>query len=83
MAEQQIIFESSNKQPRRRKINLSDREIEILVLVADGHSNKEIAKTLGITTDTVDKHNRNIVEEIKAKNMKHAVAIAVRNKVIK
>ena len=67
----------------KAKADLSEREIEVFQLVADGYSNKQIAGELKITDDTVDTHNRNIVGKLKAKNMKEAVAIGIRNKIIK
>ena len=43
---------------------------------------KMIADLLFISTDTVDKHSRNIVSKLQARNMKHAVAIGIRTKMI-
>ena len=61
---------------------LSCREKEILQLAADGKSNREIAMLLFLSEDTIETHNRNIVCKSKATNMKHAIAIGIRNKVI-
>jgi len=41
---------------------LSPRQRQVLALLADGHSNAMIAKALGITTKTVEKHVRNIYD---------------------
>ncbi len=62
---------------------LTEREIELLEMAADGLSNKQIAFIMNISTCTVDKHSRNIVNALGAKNMKHAVAIGFRKKLIK
>lgn len=62
---------------------LSEREKEVLQLTANGDTMKMIANCLHISTDTVDKHSRNIVTKLKAKNMKHAVAIGIRKKIIR
>jgi DNA-binding CsgD family transcriptional regulator len=62
------------------KINLkelSDREREILHLVATGASNKEIASTLFISSNTVKVHLRNIFTKIGATSRTEAAMIAV------
>ena len=44
---------------------LTDREVDVLRLVAKGHSNKEVAKTLFISSETVHNHVRHIYEKIR------------------
>lgn len=61
---------------------LSEREVEVLLLSAEGHSLKQIAEMLNISVDTVDTHSRNVVGKLSARNMKHAIATALRNKLI-
>lgn len=65
-----------------QKHPLSEREIEILELIAGGAANKEIAERLGITEVTVKAHLRNIYAKIGAQNRAHAVTIALRQKLI-
>ena len=43
---------------------LTPREEEILKLVAEGHSSKEIADTLVISAKTVDRHRANILQKL-------------------
>jgi DNA-binding NarL/FixJ family response regulator len=62
---------------------LSDREIEILELIAAGAVNKEIADRLGITEVTVKAHLRNIFAKIGAQNRAHAVTIALQQNLIR
>lgn len=62
---------------------LSVRELEILELAAGGYSNKQIADMLNISAATVDTHSRTIVTALDANNMKHAIAIALRNNIIR
>jgi DNA-binding NarL/FixJ family response regulator len=62
--------------------DLTEREKEVLQLTANGENMKMIADLLFISTDTVDKHSRNIVSKLQARNMKHAVAIGIRSKMI-
>ena len=53
---------------------LSDREIEILALLAEGLSNQEIANQLFLSTGTVKVHNRNIFGKLGVKSRTQAVA---------
>jgi len=52
------------------------REREVLRLVAGGHSNKQIARTLGITERTVKFHVTSILNKMGAENRAQAVALA-------
>lgn len=60
------------------EVELSDREIEILRLVATGVSNKEIAYQLGISPNTVKVHLRNVFTKIGAASRTEAAFTAVR-----
>jgi LuxR family transcriptional regulator, maltose regulon positive regulatory protein len=55
---------------------LSARELEVLVLVAAGHANREIAGQLYITVDTVKRHISHIFDKLDAANRTQAVARA-------
>jgi DNA-binding NarL/FixJ family response regulator len=57
---------------------LSEREIEVLKHVADGNTNREIAKLLFISEETVKIHIKHIMEKLNANDRTEAVAIAVR-----
>lgn len=57
---------------------LSDREREVLVLLAQGRSNREIAETLVITEGTVKNHVSNILAKLQAENRTQAADIARR-----
>ncbi len=61
---------------------LTDREMEILRLVADGKSNKEIARELYISENTVKNHVRNILEKLHLHSRMEAVLYALREKLI-
>lgn len=56
---------------------LTEREIEVLKLIAQGCSNKLVADRLNISEDTVKGHVRNILEKLKANDRTHAVTIAL------
>jgi DNA-binding NarL/FixJ family response regulator len=55
---------------------LTDREISILSLAADGNANKVIAFQLSITEDTVKAHMKNIFTKLNASDRTHAVTVA-------
>jgi DNA-binding NarL/FixJ family response regulator len=57
---------------------LTEREVEVLMLVASGHSNKITAQRLGISDDTVKNHVRNIMTKLSANDRTHAVTIAMK-----
>ncbi len=57
---------------------LTDREREVLGLVAEGCSNKLIASRLGITERTVKNHLTYIMTKLQASDRTHAVVTAVR-----
>jgi LuxR family quorum sensing-dependent transcriptional regulator len=63
-------------------IRLTGREREVLVLLAQGLQLDEIASRLGIGTETVRTHVRKASERLGAANRTHAVAIAIRHKLI-
>ncbi len=60
------------------EIDLSRREREVLTLVAEGHSNREIAGQLHISENTVKNHVRRIMEKLGASSRTEAVALAAR-----
>ena len=62
---------------------LTAREREVLKLAALGHSNKDIAKELNITQDTVKKHMQSILGKLHASSRIHAAIQATRAGIIK
>jgi DNA-binding NarL/FixJ family response regulator len=57
--------------------DLTEREIEILRLVAAGNSNKCVGDYLSITEETVKSHMKNLLSKLCAKDRTHAVQIAM------
>lgn len=57
---------------------LSDREREVLQLVAEGKSSKEIAHILGVSVNTVESHRKHIMEKLDLHNTAAIVRFAVR-----
>lgn len=62
--------------------SLTARELEVLRLVARGMSNRDIAKELFISENTVKNHIRNILEKLQMKSRMEAAMYAVRSKLI-
>src|SRR5580765_6215047 len=55
------------------QLELSKRELEILSLLAQGHSNQEIAAKLFVSVSTVKTHNQNLFEKLEVKRRIQAV----------
>lgn len=64
---------------RKARIRLSDRELEIMNLLANGSSNKEIANRLDIVENTVKVHLRSCYSKIGVKNRTQAALWSTRN----
>ena len=61
---------------------LSDREVGVLNLLAEGYNYQEIAESLYISVDTVRHHIRNIYKKLHVHSQSEAVAKAIRKKII-
>jgi len=61
---------------------LTQRELDILKLIAQGNANKEIAAQLSIREDTVKSHVGNILEKLDANDRTHAVTIGLKRGII-
>lgn len=60
------------------KTRLTERERELLALLASGTTNKEIAAALGISPSTVKSHLQNIMDKLHLENRVQAAAFALR-----
>jgi DNA-binding CsgD family transcriptional regulator len=54
---------------------LSSRQVQVLTAIRAGRTNREIAKLLGISLSTVNRHVENILQKLPARNRAHAAAI--------
>jgi DNA-binding NarL/FixJ family response regulator len=72
----------TSSQTREPQSELSEREIEILILICQGFSNQEIADQLFISKRTVDKHRANILEKSQCKNTAQLVMYAIKRKLV-
>jgi DNA-binding CsgD family transcriptional regulator len=61
---------------------LTDREREIVQLLAEGKSNKEVADTLGISVKTAETHRAAIMKKLQLKAFSELVRYAIRNHIV-
>ena len=61
---------------------LTDREKEVLQLLAHGESNKEVATALDLSTTTIESHRNNLMKKLNLHNTAEIVLYAVRKKII-
>ena len=64
------------------KSRITDREREIVQLLAEGKSSKEIATILGISVRTVETHRAAIMKKLGLKSFSELIRYAVRNRII-
>ena len=79
-----IIMRSLMKksQDSKGKVELTNRETEVLSLVANGLMNKEVAYQLHISVRTVDCHKNNIMSKLSLNSTAELVKYAIRNHII-
>ena len=61
---------------------LTPREKEILVLLAQGQSNRVVAEQLGISVRTVETYRTRMMLKIQATSIAHLIHYAIRNRII-
>jgi DNA-binding NarL/FixJ family response regulator len=61
---------------------LTDREVEVLGLIANGQSNKQIAYRLSINEETAKTHVKNILAKLHANDRTHAVTLGLKRGII-
>jgi DNA-binding NarL/FixJ family response regulator len=64
------------------KDRLTAREREIIRLISEGNSSKEVATTLGISVKTADTHRANIMRKLQVHTVSELVRYALRNQII-
>jgi two-component system response regulator NreC len=61
---------------------LTDREREVLQLIAEGKTNKDVAHTLTVSVNTVETHRKHIMEKLDLHNTAELVRFAIRTKMV-
>jgi DNA-binding NarL/FixJ family response regulator len=76
------MFKNNSSSPTKEKLDLTEREKEILRSLVDGMSYKMIAATYFISIDTVSGHIKNIYKKLQVHSKSEAVAKAIRGKIV-
>jgi two-component system NarL family response regulator len=82
LAEFSLLAEGKGKKASRTEHDLTEREITVLRLVADGKTNKEIANDLDLSEKTVKNHVRNIFHKLQVYDRTQAAILAIRKGLI-
>jgi len=75
-------IEASTKSPDGNYFGLTEREIEVLKLIAEGYTNNEISGMLFISPHTVKSHMINIFNKLSVNDRTQAAVLATRNNII-
>lgn len=60
-----------------KKNKLTERELDVIRLIAEGKNTNEIAHILNVTANTVDTHRRHLLVKLGARNVAHLVMIGI------
>lgn len=74
----QGYLQGQTRDPKDLFESLTEREKEILSLVAKGYTNKEVAELLLISVKTVENHKANIMEKLQLDNRRELIKLAYR-----
>ena len=61
---------------------LTPREREVLQLVVEGRTNREIADLLYVSPKTVEKHRANLMAKLGASDLAHLIRLALKHKLV-
>jgi len=82
LSEFNALVQQAEERQRSLLPSLTDRELDVLKLVAKGLSNREISEELYISENTVKNHVRNILEKLHLHSRMEAVVYAMREKLL-
>lgn len=77
-----LLEESKEAGQRKYGTSLTEREVEVLALVAKGATNKEIGSALFIAVNTVKVHLSRILEKLHVRNRQQAAALAIEKGIV-
>jgi two-component system response regulator FixJ len=77
LEEQQRSHQSEHLQIQERMSHLTPREHEVMQMVTEGKSNKEIANVLGVSAKTIEAHRARVMEKMQARSLAELVRMAL------
>jgi len=79
---QAYVKQAANQSTQKQQIHLTEREREILRLIAEGNTNQQIAKKLFISVRTVEFHRANLIQKVGVHDVASLVKYALQHKII-
>jgi NarL family two-component system response regulator LiaR len=76
------VLVQATRPTKQPSFDLTEREMEVLNLVVQGHSNQQIAEALVISLATVKAHISNILSKLQVSSRAEASAFAIKNKLV-
>ena len=76
------VLVQATRSTQRPSYDLTEREIEVLNLVVEGNSNRQIADAMIISLATVKAHISSILSKLQVSSRAEAIAFAIRNKLV-
>lgn len=70
------LLDDMRRLGRHQTLHLTDRELDVLYLMADGRERNEIADTLHLSPETVKYYTTHVIQKLGARNKAHAVHLA-------
>ena len=77
-----LLNPAGTSNPEKKNELLTDRETEILKLIAAGFSNKDIGDQLFISHRTVDTHRTNLMKKLDVNNIAGLISYAIKNGIV-
>lgn len=77
LEEQRRITSAQVAEYAERVEHLTPRELEVMKMVTDGRSNKEIANTLGVSAKTIEAHRARVMEKMQAGSLAELVRMVI------
>jgi DNA-binding NarL/FixJ family response regulator len=77
-----ILEENSIRKEQTQQVPLSKREFEVLILIAEGLTNNEIADKLFTSRRTIETHRKNLIEKTGSKNTASLIKFAIQNRMV-
>ena len=78
-----VMADGLRRRPAAGISQLGEREEQVLCLIADGYSSKEIARNLQIAPSTVEVHRRNIMRKVGLHKVADLTRYAIRNQMVR